>query len=151
VPESHNAAFLVSERVQLALALGPQDKMSKLTFQANRKCLLVITPILWLMTPFTSLVIKVLNILTLGLIVIPFAIPWMLMLGSLSFLSLLWVKVVYIRPLLIAPGLIMAMVAHIYAHLMPALDDPYGKFLKLGLADCWPYTYIMMSKTDSND
>jgi len=149
--ESQHAAFLVSERVQLALALGPQDKISRLTFQANRKCLLVISPILWLMTPVTSLVIKVLNILTLGLIVIPFAIPWMLMLGCLSFLSLLWVKVVYIRPLLIAPGLIMAMVAYIYAHLMPALDDPYGKFFKLGLADCWPYTHILMSKTKPDD
>ena len=103
---------------------------------------LVLRPIGWI----TSLIIWgviFLPILRLLVLVI-LDLLWHPMLGILLGTSWLWFRVRLLRPLLILPGILTAMIASSYLTIVGVEREQYARFQKLSLAEDWPLTWFLM-------
>ena len=150
-----NVPYYISEPINQSLnksmTNGPRDVFTKFGFKTTQILARVLAIPLFFLTPITSGTIHVLNACTLGIIVIPFTLAWLVLFGGLLGSSWLWLKVPIFRPILLIPGIVIALIAYFYAHLMPVLGDLPGKWLKLGITSSWPYSYSMIKFYEAPD
>ena len=71
------------------------------------------------------------------------SVIWFPLLGVILGSSWLWLRAPILRPVLILPGVVVAVVSDIYVSLVPDMGEKYQKLLKLGICDSWPYSLIV--------
>lgn len=135
-----NAAVQVI--INRAIALGPQDPLTKLAYILRTGLGLATFPTIILIPPVT-IIMAILVTCTFGLLLLPLSALWLLFLGFLMGSSWLWIKIPVSRPLLIIPGVLLATLAGVYVSLVPDMGEKYQKVLKMGMADTWPYSFLM--------
>jgi hypothetical protein len=52
-------------------------------------------------------------------------------------------KTPILRPILLLPGVTIAVVANFYVSLIPDMGEKYQKLIKLAICDNWPYSHII--------
>lgn len=64
---------------------------------------------------------------------------WRAILGA----SWLWLRAWYLRPLLLVPGVVISLLAHLYVMLAPEPERD-AKYSKLSISDEWPLTWYLL-------
>jgi hypothetical protein len=138
---------LMEERVAFARARGPSD-----IFTSTAKLLTTaLTGILGIVLIPVELVTTALGgcllALTFGLLAVLLTVIWLPLFGLLVLTSWLWIRVAVLRPLLLLPGVVVAVISYVFVALMP---DPErdAKHGKLALASGWPLTILIMRTDD---
>jgi hypothetical protein len=126
----------------MARANAPKDFLTKLAIVLTK---VLISPTLFL-TPiqiFTTSIGGCLIGLTFGAIAFVLSIIWwpfmILLLGS----SWIWLRSWYSRPILLFPGVLIALISHIYIMLAPDPEKD-AKYTKLSMADEWPLSWYLL-------
>ena len=88
--------------------------------------------------------------LTLGLFILVLSVIWLPFAAFLLGTSWLWLKAWYLRPVLLIPGVLVAVVAHAYVMLAPDSERD-SKYTKLTLTDSWPLSWYLLHPPISND
>lgn len=88
----------------------------------------------------TTLVLGILARLTFGLILIPFSLVWMILLGWLLATSWAWEKIPLVRPILALVGIPSAAIAVSYASFLPEMGEWDSRVVKQRLCWVWPFT-----------
>jgi hypothetical protein len=65
--------------------------------------------------------------------------------------SWLWIRAWYLRPLLLVPGVLIAVLADVYVSFVPDMGKKYQKILKMTLCDSWPYSYLVFEEARNFD
>ena len=140
---SNEANNIVSAFINQAQLLGPQDPLTKLAYLINTVFRMVFMLPLLIVTPISTFFLGILTGCTFGILLLPLSFVWLLFFGFLMSTSWLWIHVPILRPLLLIPGVIVAVVADIYCSLIPDMGEKFQKVLKMGFCDSWPYSYIV--------
>jgi hypothetical protein len=132
---------VVNHLIAEAMAEGPKDLLSKATHAINNVVgVLYFLPML-VLTPISTFILSlIVSLPVVGLVIFfVFDVPWWLVFGTLLGSSWLWLKVPFLRPFLMLPGILAACVGDIYVSLIPDMGEKYQKVLKMGFCDSWPY------------
>ena len=134
-----NVGVYTNLLVARAHELGPRDAITQTVgvIQAITSTLLL--P-LFVAQIISTLVLGILAGLTFGLVLLPFSLLWLILLGPLFATSWLWVKVPLLRPVLLLPGGVYSSVLASYAGLMPEMGDWEARAMKQALCGAWPST-----------
>lgn len=81
--------------------------------------------------------------LTFGLLFVVLSIIWWPFLAFLLGTSWLWLRAWYLRPILLLPGVIVALVADLYVMFTPEPEKD-AKVMKLSMADEWPLSWYLL-------
>ena len=81
--------------------------------------------------------------LTFGLFLLVLAAIWLPLLGLLLGTSWLWLKAWPLRPVLLIPGVLIALLSHVFVILAPEPERDV-KDAKLALAEEWPLTWYLL-------
>lgn len=81
--------------------------------------------------------------LTFGLLLLPLSLVWLPFLGYLLGTGWLWIKIPVLRPFLIIPSVLVAVVGNIYVAFMPDMGERFQKQFKGVLCDSWPYSWLI--------
>jgi hypothetical protein len=129
-------------RISLAHTYAPKDiltKVARVLVKATTWPLILLTPIEIVTTAVGGCLIGC----TFGLLSIVLSLIWWLFLAPLLGSSWLWLHAWYLRPILLLPGVIVALVADLYVMLAPEPEKD-AKFLKLAIADEWPLSWYLL-------
>ena len=105
--------------------------------------LIVLMPVVWIV----QLVVTILKLLTFGLTFMLHALLCSLIWAPIFWLllgtSYLWLRYWYFRPLLVIPGLLLAIVGHLILMFSPpaAPVDMEDRLLQAGMTDEWPLSW----------
>ena len=140
---------VVNHLIAEAMAEGPKDLLSKATHAISTVVgALYFLPMLVLIPISTFILSLVVSLPVVGLVIFfVFDVPWWFVLGTLLGSSWLWLKVPFLRPFLLLPGILVARVGDIYVSLIPDMGEKYQKVLKMGFCDSWPYTYLVWRRS----
>ncbi len=136
----------IEDRAALARHYGPQDiftKVAKVSMEAGSTALLVLFPLQIVTTAIGGCVVG----LTFGLFAFLLSLIWLLFLGLLLGSSWLWLKVPLLRPILLVPGVVLALIADAYVRLAPE-PERVAKWAKLTLAQEWPLSWLIVFPPD---
>ena len=132
----------IEYRCALARARTPRDiftKVARLSMAANSILSIPLVPV-ELVTTFAG---GCLIALTFGLFWLVLTAIWLPFLGFLLATSWLWLKAWPLRPALLIPGLLVALLAHVYVILSPEREKD-AKIAKLALVEEWPLSWYLM-------
>ncbi len=140
-------------QIQSARANGPDDLLTKLTLAAVRGVCTVLSVILLPVGAITTFLGGILIALTFGLILIPINLVWLPLFGGLAATSWLWLRAWYLRPLLLLPGVLLAIIGTIFVVLVPMPEETLRgeKALKGFLASEWPLTWLIWQGSPEPD
>jgi len=132
-------------RIELARAHGLDDHFTKLTFVVVNIVCTVVAVVLFPIGVITTFLGGLLIGLTFGLLLIPINLIWLSIFGALAGTSWLWLHAWYLRPLLVLPGLLLAVVGSVFVVLTPMPEETLrgDKALKGFLASEWPLTWLI--------
>jgi hypothetical protein len=133
----------IDHRIHLAELYGPHDP---LTVVAHRTTVFVCGILGILLFPIKIITTGVggcLIALTLGLFAIFLTVVWLPILALLLGTSWLWINVWPLRPILLVPGVLFAILANVFVQLAPE-PDPAAKYSKAVLAGDWPLTWYLL-------
>ncbi len=136
----------IEGRAALARQHGPQDIFTRaalLCVKVGSTALLILLPVQVVTTAVGGCLIA----LTLGLFAILLSLIWLPFLGLLLGSSWLWLKVPLLRPILLVPGVLIALIAHAYVMLAPEPERD-AKWAKLTLAGEWPLSWLISFPPD---
>ena len=133
-----------------SVSIGPKDYLSRITYYFNNIATSILTIVLIPIIPFSTFGLGLIVMLTFSLFLLVISFIWMIFLILLISSSWLWIKFWILRPLLILPGLIIAITGSIYCSLMPDMGEKYQKILKMSLCESWPYSYTLLSISKNN-
>ena len=131
-----------SYRISLAEQHAPRDIFTKLaiiSLKGLTSALVILMPIQIITTALGGCVIAV----TFGLFLLLLNLIWWPFLALLLSTSWLWLHAWYMRPILLLPGIVIAVIAVLYVMLAP---DPErdSKYTKLALAGDWPLSWYII-------
>ena len=123
-----------------ARSYGPFDPITRFSDVLGHLFDIPLFPFIILLVPLSTFVLGILTGCTFGLVLLPFTVMWLLLLGLLMATSWLWVRVAFIRPFLLLPGVAFARLAGLYAALMPEMGDWESRATKQALCNVWPHS-----------
>ena len=129
----------LKERIRAAKENAPSDiftKLAKILVKFTTSLLVNISPI----SNLTSTVSGCLIVLTIGFFALPIAFFWLPFYYPLMWLSWLWLKAWYLRPLLLIPGVIIAFLGDLYVALTPDFERG-SRITKLAICEEWPLSW----------
>ena len=129
-------------RIVLAQHNAPSDVFTTVALvlvKAATTALIILLPLQMVSTAIGGCLIA----LTFGVLSIILSIIWLPFLGLLLGTSWLWLRVWYLRPILLIPGVAVAILATVYVMLAP---DPErdAKYAKLSMAGEWPLSWFLV-------
>ena len=133
---------LTKYRISLAHTYAPRDIFTKVA----RALVLAITSALMVLTPIeivTTAVGGCLTGCTFGLLFVVLSIIWWPFFALLLGTSWLWLRAWYLRPILLLPGVIVALLATLYVMLTPDPEKD-AKYAKLSMAEEWPLSWYLL-------
>jgi hypothetical protein len=122
-----------------ARSYGPFDPITRFSAVLGPLFEIPYFPFL-LLVPISTFVLGALSGCTFGLALLPFTVMWWALLGLLMATSWLWVKVAFLRPFLLLPGVGVATFAGLYAALMPEMGEWQSRATKQALCNVWPHS-----------
>jgi hypothetical protein len=131
----------IENRAAIARLSGPQDiftKSARAILRVGSALLIVLVPVEFVTTGAGGCLIA----LTFGLFALILTVIWLPMWGLLMGSSWLWLKVPPLRPILLVPGVLLALIVDAYVTLAPESHD--AKWAKLTLAGEWPLTWLIV-------
>ena len=137
----------VSALIAEAQSIGPTDWFTKATYRTRYVIGVVVSLPALLVIPVVTIPLSILVALSLGLLAIPLSVLWGPMVGLLLGSSWLWLKAWYLRPLLVVPGIVVAIIARLYISFIPDMGDKFQKIIKMGLCNSWPYSFLVYGLT----
>ncbi len=141
---------IVETFINNAQATGLQDLLTVAAYTANTILRILLFPILLIM-PIVTLALGLLVQISFGILLFPLSIIWMAFFAMLLATSWLWIRAWYLRPLLLVPGVFIAVLADVYVSFVPDMGEKYQKLLKLALCDSWPYSYLVFEESRNFD
>lgn len=141
-PSGFQAAAIFSALQKEAMEGGPQDSLSRSAFVIRGVCGLLFAPTI-LLIPAVTMVLGLLVMVTFGLLLLPLSMLWILFLAPILGSSWLWINCPIARIFILVPGIIIATIGSVYASFVPDMGEKYQKVLKIGLADSWPYSFLV--------
>jgi apolipoprotein N-acyltransferase len=141
---------IVSTLIANAVATGPQDPLTVTARNANMILGMLLFPKL-LISPIITLALGLLVQISFGILLLPLSIIWMAFLAILLGTSWLWIRHWHLRPFLLVPGVLIAVLADVYVSFVPDMGEKYQKILKMGLCDSWPYSYLVFEESRNFD
>jgi len=133
-----------------AQADGPQDPLTMAAYTANTILRILLFPKL-LIIPIVTLALGLLVRISFGILLLPLNVIWMAFFAMLLGTSWLWIRAWYLRPLLLVPGVLIAVLADVYVSFVPDMGKKYQKILKMTLCDSWPYSYLVFEEARNFD
>lgn len=133
----------VNSLVKEAQAIGPRDPLTISAHMLNGILRFVLFLPSIILVPIFTFVLGALVTISFGTLLMLFSVIWFPFLGILLGSSWLWLKISILRPILLLPGAIIAVVTFFYVSLIPDMGEKYQKVLKLGICDSWPYSYLV--------
>ena len=128
-------------RATFARVNSPTDFFTVLARLVVSRVTLVLAFVLWPLDSVLRLVGKGLVSVVLGMIVLMVLdLSWLPVWGTLVGTSWLWLNYPWLRPILILPGMFLAILAHIYIMLAP---DPHKNAKYPRLAGEWPLSWML--------
>lgn len=151
-PSKAESLARVNYMIDLAHKIGPQDWFTRAAFISRSIFGYLFLPLV-ILIPITTSILGFLVFITFGLFLIPLSAIWFVFFAFTLGTSMLWINVPIMRPILILPGIVIPTLGSVYVSLMPSMGEHYQKTLKIGLADSWPYSYLIwqISKHDYTD
>jgi hypothetical protein len=128
-------------RISLAHTFAPEDiftKVARVLVPATQLPLMVLAPVEMVTTALGGCLAGC----TFGLLFVVLSIIWWPFLAFLLGTSWLWLHAWYLRPILLLPGVIVALVADLYVMLMPEPEKD-AKYMKLSMAGEWPLSWYL--------
>ena len=112
----------------------------------------------WIVLPVqlvTTAVFGLLVRLTMGLLLIPFSLIWMVLYGIIFSLSYLYEKVPILRVLFSIAGIPISFLGYVYSCIIPSMGDFQGRFSKLLICQTFPYswhfqTYMLLRRSPTS-
>ena len=129
-------------RISLAHTYAPKDIFTKVA-RVLVKAIIFPTILLVPVEAVTTAVGGCLAGLTFDLLFVMLSIIWWPFLAFLLGTSWLWLRAWYLRPILLLPGVIVALVADLCVMLMPEPEKD-AKVMKLSMADEWPLSWYLL-------
>ena len=137
-------------RVRVARLYSPKDPITRLAVLIVKSVTAVVgialLPVQFVTTAATGCLIAV----TFGGASIVFSIVWWPMIVLLLATSWLWIKAWYLRPLLLPPGVALAIVASAFAPLIGEFGETGSRYTKLSLSQEWPLTWYLLRPPESS-
>lgn len=130
-------------RCTLAREFAPRDPFTILARLLMAGISLLLTPFVLVAEFLTTLIGGCLLGLTFGLLAVLLTIIWLPFLGLLVGTSWLWLRAWYLRPLLLLPGVLLAIIADTYVALAPEPERD-AKHAKLSIASEWPLSWYLL-------
>ena len=130
-------------REHLARISGPQDVFTQIALSSN-SIFSILSSVLLPVQIVTTAISGCLIAITLGLLVFPLTLIWQSFSGFLLATSFGWIKIPLLRPVLIVPGLLIALVAQIFVQLTANPDGPSDRYIKLLLCNIWPLSWLVL-------
>ena len=134
---------IVNRLIKEARVLGPRDPLTISAYMLNGILRLAILLPSIVLVPIFTLVLGLLVTISFGTLLMLFSAIWLPFLGIILGSSWLWLKIPILRPILLIPSVIIAVVTFFYVSLIPDMGEKYQKVLKLGICDSWPYSYLV--------
>lgn len=131
----------IRERVRVARASGPSDVVTKFA-RILVKCTTLFKILLTPVSMITTAVGGCLVVLTIGFLALPISFVWLPFYYILLGISWLWLKAWYLRPVLLLPGVIIALFGDIYVALLPDFERG-SKRKKLAVCEEWPLSWYI--------
>lgn len=104
---------------------------------------LVLTPIIFPIQIVTTFLIGALVTLTFNILLIPLSLVWTLFFYlPLLGLSLLFIRMPFLRPVSIIIGFPLSIAAYIFAALIPSMGDLYSRTSKVVYTESFPFNYL---------
>ena len=132
----------INYRISLAHTYAPKDIFTKVA-RVLVKAVIFPTMLLVPVEMVTTALGGCLAGCTFGLLEVVLSIVWWPFLAFLLGTSWLWLHAWYLRPILLLPGVIVALLATLYVMLTPEPEKD-AKFLKLAIADEWPLSWYLL-------
>lgn len=145
-PTTIPSQFEIQELARLARNLGPRDIFTR--FAAGVVfCWWIVLMILMPIRVVTTMLGGCLWALTFGLLGL--VLQWMWVPFELGLLSTSWAWLHWwpTRPLLLLPGLVIALLAGVFLMIVPEPNERY-RYYKLAQADQWPYSWYITKPAD---
>lgn len=134
---------IVNRLVFEAHEIGPKGPLTASAHVLNSALNLVLFLPLLVLTPVCTFVLAILVSISFGTLLMLFSAIWLPFLGILLGSSWLWVNIPILRPILLLPGVVIAVVTDAYVCLIPDMGEKYQKLVKLAICDNWPSSYII--------
>ena len=141
---ARDATDVISLFVDEAMLVGPKDWFTQLAYLINTILKMIFTFPFLIIAPITTFILGLLIRCSFGLLLIPLSFIWLVFLGFLIATSWLWIHVWILRPVLLIPGIFIAVVGYAYCTLVPDMGEKFQKVLKLSFCDSWPYSYLLL-------
>lgn len=141
---ARDATDVISLFVDEAMLVGPKDWFTQLAYLINTILKMIFTFPFLIIAPITTFILGLLIRCSFGLLLIPLSFIWLVFLGFLIAASWLWIHVWILRPVLLIPGIFIAVVGYAYCTLVPDMGEKFQKVLKLSFCDSWPYSYLLL-------
>lgn len=129
-------------RAELAHVHAPKDVLTRIAVVSVK----VATTALTVLVPVeivTTAVGGCLVALTFGVGFFVLSLIWLPFLVLLLGTSWLWLHAWYLRPILLVPGIVIAIVANLYVMLTPDPEKD-AKYAKLSIAQEWPLSWYLI-------
>lgn len=136
------------DRVQMAKAGAPADLFTGLT----RLLVKAVTSILVILLPIaklTSAVAGCLIVFTVGFLSFVFLFVWLPLYHLLIATSWLWLKAWYLRPILLIPGIVIALISDIWVILTPDFRRK-AKQKKQAMCEEWPLSWYLVNPPEES-
>lgn len=134
---------IVNHLVKEAQRIGPRDPLTLGAYLINGGLRLILFPINLVLVPPCTFILGIGVMITFSALLLLLSAIWFPLLGIILGSSWLWLRAPISRPVLILPGVIVAVVSDVYVSLVPDMGEKYQKLLKLGICDSWPYSLIV--------
>jgi hypothetical protein len=129
-------------RISLAQKYAPTDILTKtavVSVKVVTSALVVLLPVQMVTTAIGGCLLA----LTLDLLTLLLTLIWWPFLALLLGTSWLWLRVSYLRPILLVPGVLISTLAHLYVMLAPEPEKDV-KYAKLSIAGEWPLSWYLV-------
>lgn len=133
----------MEHRCTLAHEFAPRDPFTILARFLMAGISLILMPLVLVAEFVTTLIGGCLLALTFGLLALVLTAIWLPFLALLMGTSWLWLRAWYLRPLLLLPGVLLAIVAETYVALAPEPERD-AKHAKLSIASEWPLSWYLL-------
>ena len=137
----------IKARLRYALKFAPSDMLTLVTMFVMKNCCWAIATVIW---PFELVLKGTVGFLLKGgcvfvwgmLILMILDVIWIAVWVPLMLSSSAWIKIPWLRPILVIPGLTLAIAAYIYVSLAP---DPQKNTDYHILVKSWPFSWRVYS------
>ena len=131
------------ERYQILMS-QPHHGFTRIALVINKSISTVLFFPVFPIQLVTTFIFGILTTITFGLFAWVTTVIWILFLGPLLGLSLLWLKIPLFRPILLIPGVLWANASNICATIFPAMGEWDARKIKLDLCGVWPLSWRLL-------